>query len=99
MMGAVDFGHHDLVRLLLDQGADPNARSDAQSRHTALHSAAWNGDLEMVQLLVAAGADPLARDLQYDGNPQGWAETSVTVSNNPRCRDVAAWLAGFAGPD
>jgi hypothetical protein len=99
MMGAVDFGHHDLARWLLGKGADPNARSDAESRHTALHSAAWNGDLEMAQMLVAAGADPLARDLQYAGTPRGWAETSVTVSNKPECREVAAWLESVAGPD
>lgn len=95
MMAAVDFGHHDLVRWLLAKGADVNARSDAQSRHTALHSAAWNGDLEMVRLLVEADADLNARDAQYDGTPQGWAETSVTVSNNPECARVAAWLEDF----
>ena len=95
MMGAVDFGHHDLVRWLLGKGANVNARAAAQSRQTALHSAAWNGDLDMVQLLVEAGADPAARDTEYDGTPRGWAETSVTVTNNPKCGEVAAWLAGL----
>jgi hypothetical protein len=95
MMAAVDFGHHALVRWLLDQGADPNARADAQSRQTALHAAAWNGDLEMVRLLVEAGADPRARDGQYDNIPEGWAETAATVTNNSKCVEVAAWLAGL----
>jgi ankyrin repeat protein len=99
MMGAVDFGHHDLALWLLDQGADPNARSDSESRHTALHSAAWNGDLAMAQLLAAAGADPSARDAQYDGTPRGWAETAITIANNPKCAKVAAWLEALAGPD
>lgn len=92
MMGAVDFGQHALVEWLLARGANVNARADAQSRHTALHSAAWNGDLRMVQLLLAAGADPHARDAQYDGTPLGWAETSIVVSNNPQCADVVNHL-------
>lgn len=92
LMGAVDFKHHSLVRWLLSQGADSNARSTAQSQHTALHSAAWNGDLPMVKLLVQAGADPSLRDRQYDATPQGWAETSVEVTSNAKCADVAEWL-------
>jgi hypothetical protein len=92
MMAAVDFGHHALVRRLLEQGANANARAGAQSAQTALHVAAWNGDLDMVRLLVEAGADVRARDLQYDNTPQGWAETAVTVTNNPKCAEVAAWL-------
>ncbi len=95
MMGAVDFGHVALVRWLLGLGADANARSEADSRHSALHSAAWGGNLDMVKLLVEAGADVAARDARYDGTPQGWAETSVTVSNNPECAEVAAFLAGL----
>lgn len=92
MMGAVDFGHHELVEWLLSRGANPNARAAAQSQHTALHSAAWNGDLRMAEILLRAGADPSARDGQYDGTPLGWAETSITVSNNPRCAAVADFL-------
>jgi ankyrin repeat protein len=92
MMGAVDFSHHALVEWLLARGGNVNARAEAQSRQTALHSAAWNGDLQMVQLLLAAGADPSARDEQYDGTPLGWAETAIVVANNPKCVDVAAYL-------
>jgi hypothetical protein len=92
VMAAVDFRHHTLVEWLLARGANVNARSDAESRHTALHAAAWNGDLQMVQLLVDNGADLNARDNRYDSTPLGWAETSSEVSNNPRCADVAAYL-------
>lgn len=97
LMGAVDFGHHDLARWLIGEGADPNTLAEAGSRHSALHSAAWNGDLAMVELLVQAGADIAARDAEHDATPQGWAETSVSVTNNPRCADIAAWLAARAG--
>jgi ankyrin repeat protein len=97
MMGAVDFSRYDLVRWLLTRGANVNARADAQSRHTALHSAAWNGDLDMVTLLVEAGADRQARDAQYDGTPRGWAETSIEVSNNPTCAAVVAYFDEIDG--
>ncbi|MFN8654475.1 MAG: ankyrin repeat domain-containing protein [Gemmatimonadales bacterium] len=93
MMGAVDFRHHALVRWLLSQGANPDARATAQSQHTALHSAAWNGDLAMVKLLAAGGADLASRDRQYDATPEGWAETSIEVTGNVKCRAVAEWLA------
>lgn len=92
MMGAVDFGHYAVVEWLLAHGANVNARADAESRQTALHSAAWNGDLQMVKLLVAAGADREATDAQYNGTPRGWAETSIEISNNPKCADVVAYL-------
>lgn len=92
MMGAVDFGHHVLVEWLLARGASPDARSAAESRHTALHSAAWNGDLRMAELLVRAGADRHALDAQYQASPIGWAETAMEITNNPRCAVVIEYL-------
>jgi ankyrin repeat protein len=92
MMAAVDFGHHDFVRWLIERGANVNARAAAGSGGTALHSAAWNGDLQMVKLLVAAGADISARDPEHDNTPAGWAEVAITVSNNPKCKDVVDYL-------
>jgi len=98
MMGAVDFGHHDLAQWLLAHGGNVNARTGAQSRHTALHSAAWNGDLRMATLLVEAGADVNARDHQHDNTPAGWAKVSIEVTNNPNAKDVADYLAGLDTP-
>jgi ankyrin repeat protein len=95
MMGAVDSRHHDLVAWLLDKGANVNARTDARTRHTALHSAAWNGDLRMARLLVEAGADLSARDDEHDGTPARWAEVAITVTNNPNAKEVADYLAGL----
>ena len=91
-MGAVDFGHHDLVRSLLARGADPNARSAVGSRGSALHSAAWEGDLRMARRLVEVGADVQARDPEHHHTPAGWARVAITVTNNPTCADVAAYL-------
>ncbi len=92
MMAAVDFRHHEMVDWLLAHGGKVDARSDAQSRHTALHSAAWNGDLAMVKRLVQAGADTGALDDQYGATPRGWAETSIEVTNNQACAEVVAYF-------
>lgn len=47
------------ARLLLDEGADANARQEGG--WTALHAAAQNGDRDIVEMLVAHGADLQAR--------------------------------------
>ena len=97
MLAAVEASRHDLVRWLLANGADANAHAADRSRQSALHAAAWNGDLEMAQTLVEAGADVRARDGEHDATPRGWAETAARVTSNPACMDVAAWLAGQGG--
>jgi ankyrin repeat protein len=92
MMGAVDFRHHDLVEWLLAHGGNVNARTESQSRHTPLHSAAWNGDLRMAKLLIAAGANPSMLDEEHEGTPLQWAEVSARVTNNAKCSEVAEYL-------
>jgi ankyrin repeat protein len=49
----------ELMRLLLENGADAGAKQEGG--WTALHAAAQNGDREMVELLIAYGADLNAR--------------------------------------
>jgi ankyrin repeat protein len=49
---------HETMRLLLERGADPNARQ--QGEFTALHGAASRGDVEMGELLLHNGADRTA---------------------------------------
>jgi len=97
LLAAVEGGHQELVRWLLSTGANANAREAARSRQSALHNAAWAGDLDMVQLLAEHGADLLARDAEHNATPRGWAETGATITNNPRCMDVAAWLHAQGG--
>ena len=48
-------GHLEVVRLLLEAGADQNAGS--QHGATALMTAAYRGHLEVVQWLIEAGSD------------------------------------------
>jgi len=62
---AAFFGQTGVARLLLDRGADVNARStsDRFARdNTPLHAAAANSQVEVAALLVERGADVNARD-------------------------------------
>jgi ankyrin repeat protein len=59
LSSAVEFGHPEVFKLLLDRCADPNAPEGANApRGLALHAAARLGDRDAVELLLAAGADP-----------------------------------------
>jgi ankyrin repeat protein len=59
LSAAAEFGRLDIVKLLLERGADPTWPDvDDSSRGAALHAAARAGNREMVELLLAHGADP-----------------------------------------
>jgi ankyrin repeat protein/catechol 2,3-dioxygenase-like lactoylglutathione lyase family enzyme len=64
--------HPDAVRLLLEHGADANAR-DVGDNATALHFAAANGTLDSVRLLLDAGADVHGIGDVHNGEVIGWA--------------------------
>ena len=55
VVAAVKSGRADVVRSLLDQGADPDRRQGDGA--TALHYAAHRDDLEAARMLIEAGAD------------------------------------------
>jgi ankyrin repeat protein len=59
LTGAVAAGHADVVRELLQNGADPGHRYGPG--FTPLHEAAANGHAEMVGMLLEAGASATAR--------------------------------------
>lgn len=73
-----------MAKLLLDYGADPNAKTnpgvlscnfwrDARTRgETPLHRAAAYAPAETIRLLLAAGADTTIRDANGD-TPRAWA--------------------------
>jgi|SRR6185369_1295739 len=62
---AAFFGHRELAALLIERGADVNARSKSETfarANTPLHAAAANKQVEVARLLVERGADVNARD-------------------------------------
>ena len=77
------------VRLLLDAGADPNAR--ATDGTTPLHECVEEGGLEVARLLVAAGADVTAR--RDDGlTPLDLARAELTRSPDDGARRLLDFL-------
>jgi hypothetical protein len=51
----------------------------------------------MVKLLIEAGAAIAAHDPEHDNTPAGWAKVAIDVTNNPKCKEVADYLAGLDG--
>ncbi len=71
---AAQFGHPEMVRLLLDAGEDPNRYNHgAHSHSTPLHQAAYYGHESVVHLLVERGARLDIKDLMYQGTAADWA--------------------------
>ncbi|CAH2043055.1 unnamed protein product, partial [Iphiclides podalirius] len=84
-------GHVEVVRLLLEHGADPN-KQDLVHGNTAAHEAAWKGYSRCAALLGRGGAELRAR------NAAGFAPLHLACQNghNQTCRELL--LAG-AQPD
>jgi ankyrin repeat protein len=72
------------MRLLLEHGADPNARQ--QLDYTPLHGAASRGDIEMAQLLLEHGADRHAK-----------AADGKTIADAARTHEQPAFADWFEG--
>ena len=84
---AADFGHAEIVRLLLDAGEDPNRYNPVggHSHTTPLHQAAGGGHDEAVRLLVERGARLDLKDILWNATPAGWAQQAGK-------RDIEAYL-------
>ncbi|MGL5955475.1 MAG: ankyrin repeat domain-containing protein [Brevinema sp.] len=56
----LEYGHKDIVRYLLQQGANLHAQED--HGRMPIHKACVNSHLKVVNLLLEHGADPKAKD-------------------------------------
>ena len=72
---AAQFGHVEIVRLLLDAGEDPDRFNPigGHSHTTPLHAAAGFGHEAVVRLLVERGARLDQKDILWQGTPADWA--------------------------
>jgi ankyrin repeat protein len=72
---ASQFGHLEIVRLLLDADEDPNRYNPVggHSHTTPLHQAAGAGHEEVVRLLVERGARLDLKDILWQATPADWA--------------------------
>lgn len=84
LLEAVDRGHVEMVRLLLDAGADPDLRGGG---HAPLVRAALLGHAQITGMLLKHGADPDIKS--SDGNT---ALTAAATMNRP---EVIRVLMGF----
>lgn len=73
---------HEILRMLLERGADANARQ--QSNFTPMHTAASRGDIEMAKLLLRFGA-------RADDRTEG-GETPADVALGHGHPEFGEWL-------
>jgi len=73
---ASQYGHVEIVRLLLDAGEDPNRFNPVggHSHTTPLHQAAGAGYEQLVHLLVERGARLDQKDILWHATPAAWAQ-------------------------
>ena len=72
----------DIVKAVLEAGADPNAQQQAGFR--PIHEAGTNANRALAELLLAHGADPLL--------PADSGKTAVDLAREKGHMDFAAWL-------
>lgn len=89
---AAQFGHVEIVRLLLDAGEDPNRYNPpgGHSHGTPLHLAAGAGHEEVVGLLVERGARLDLQDVLWHATPADWAAHAGKTELGAFLR-AAAW--------
>jgi hypothetical protein len=91
---AAQFGHVEIVRLLLDAGEDPNRYNPvAHSHSTPLHQAALAGHEKVVRLLVEHGARLDMKDIIWQATPADWARHAgkTAIEDYLREQDRASW--------
>jgi ankyrin repeat protein len=79
---AAQRGHADAARLLLEHGADPNAREAGDATYP-LHWAAAQGHVETVRALLDAGGDVHGFGDAHELEVIGWATVFRTPGEDP----------------
>jgi len=74
LSAAIEFGHDDIVRLLIERGANPRWAEPDAPHGTSLHHASRLGNLPMVTMLLDHGADP-NEDIDSTSSPAVFAAT------------------------
>lgn len=87
LMVAVEIGLGDAVNILLDYGADVNARPRIRTTRTALQFAAELGNMDMVRLLLSRGADA-----NSSASSRGGATALQFAAMSGNCNMVAELL-------
>lgn len=96
LLRAAETGHLDVVKLLLERGADVNERLGMGI--TALHYTAQYDRPEIIRTLLDAGAKVNLRQDPMGGDKQGWTPLYyATQSNHPRITRML--LEHGANPD
>jgi ankyrin repeat protein len=81
LCAAASGNHIEIVRTLLDAGADPNARELMYQGSGALHTAAWGGYKEIARMLLEAGA-------RTDEWMDSCGTPIIIAENNPAMRQL-----------
>jgi hypothetical protein len=84
MTMAAWYDQREVIGFLLDHGVDVST-VDAADGQTALHVAAYQGNVALVEMLLARGATPGVTDARYGTTPLVWAQH--------------AWRADHRGPE
>ena len=82
---AAGHGRTDIVKALLNKGADINARSRAVDQWTPLMYAAYEGHTDTVKALLAKGVDINAKDTVF-------SRTALTLATSQGHKDIADLL-------
>jgi ankyrin repeat protein/catechol 2,3-dioxygenase-like lactoylglutathione lyase family enzyme len=85
---AAKAGHLEAVGLLLEHGADPNAREAGDNTYP-LHWAAAHGRLEIVRALLDSGGDVRGVGDVHELDVIGWATSYRAPGNDPEQIDAA----------